>query len=80
MRACEPIPAWIASVIDNAYLDKLIESRTTSVDPWGCRHLGYELVNRHENGCARESEVSGKRAVCDSFLQALDDDFNLPGG
>ena len=69
MRACEPIPTWIASGIDNAYLDKLIESRwATSVDPCGCRHLGYELVKRHENGRARESEVSGRRAVCDSFL------------
>lgn len=68
MRACEPIPTRIASGIDDAYLDKLIESRSTSVEPCGCRHLGYELVKRHENGRARESEVSGRRAVCDSFL------------
>ena len=72
MRACEPIPTRIASGIDNAYLDKLIESsRTTSVDPCGCRDLGYELVKVMRTDVRREVGSSGRsrRFATASFMR-----------
>ena len=82
MRACKAIPTRIASGIDNAYFDKVVESRsTTSVEPCGCRHLGYELVKRHENGRARESEVFRQaRIFATASFRPLMTMPNLPRG
>lgn len=66
MRAGDPIPTKIASGIDNAYLNKLVEGRrTTSVDPSVYRDLGYELVDGHENGRAanRKVQASAQSAI-----------------